>query len=407
MLTVKEGRTHVLTDRGGCKLVAGAVHTHTTASDGQYAANELVALAHDKGLGVLCITDHHANDWRYRLGLKLSRPSVMSFGVREYFDSIRSATDNSLGPIVLGGIEIMPHYRWTGIPPFLTCEAMKTLVVYGVDDPSIIETLPVHLDGKGKSEAEGRQTAQKVIDHVRARGGMAYWSHLEVDEKSAMLTAKMRYRPRPELLTETAGYTGFGCFPQGYQISCRPGGSWALRLAAAIENKTYDGPWVIGEADYHSGDQDEPYRNICNPVTVFMLKRLESSDVLSGLATGQMYAYLGHHFGESLLESYRVSSDDDTAAGESGQTVRTDRELSLHLKVSGFEKGCRLRVICKGKILKEENTRELTVTLPRPEGNGYACRAEAASPDGERIMTNPIFVAPEPEESSWRPSDTP
>lgn len=34
------------------------LHTHTTASDGQYAPAELVKLAKARGLSVLAITDH-------------------------------------------------------------------------------------------------------------------------------------------------------------------------------------------------------------------------------------------------------------------------------------------------------------------------------------------------------------
>ena len=34
------------------------LHTHTTASDGQYTPAELVRLAKEKGLSVLAVTDH-------------------------------------------------------------------------------------------------------------------------------------------------------------------------------------------------------------------------------------------------------------------------------------------------------------------------------------------------------------
>ena len=34
------------------------LHTHTTASDGQYAPEELVRLAKERGLQVLAVTDH-------------------------------------------------------------------------------------------------------------------------------------------------------------------------------------------------------------------------------------------------------------------------------------------------------------------------------------------------------------
>ena len=38
------------------------LHTHTTASDGQYTPSELVNKVADKGLSVLAITDHDTID---------------------------------------------------------------------------------------------------------------------------------------------------------------------------------------------------------------------------------------------------------------------------------------------------------------------------------------------------------
>ena len=38
------------------------LHTHSTASDGQYTPSELVRLAKDRGLEVLALTDHDTLD---------------------------------------------------------------------------------------------------------------------------------------------------------------------------------------------------------------------------------------------------------------------------------------------------------------------------------------------------------
>lgn len=43
------------------------LHTHSTASDGQYTPTQLVGLAKDKGLQLLALTDHDTLD-----GLELS-----------------------------------------------------------------------------------------------------------------------------------------------------------------------------------------------------------------------------------------------------------------------------------------------------------------------------------------------
>jgi PHP domain len=387
-------QSRVLAESDGYKLVAGVVHAHTTCSDGENTLNDLVRFAHSKGLGIVCITDHHFNDWRYRWGLRLNKPSVIQFGIAQYFAAIREAEMESCGPIVVPGIEIMPHYRWEGIPPFLRCEAMKNFVVYGIDDPEIIQNLPVRLDGKGKSEAEAVEIAQRVISYLRLHGGLVYWSHLEQDERFPFFTAEMRYRPRPYLLEQTSEYSGFGCFPEGYRETCQPGAIWDRLLEANVQAGKYTGPWVLGEADYHSGDRDEPYRNICNPTTVFSLRELDRHDVIAALTNGRMYAYMGHSFTQSVLHVYRASDPESGRIARSGETLHSSVQPTLEVSLRGFPAGCLIRLICAGKLLVEEKTRELTTQLPKPQGAGYACRIQAVSPEGEQILTNPIFIIP-------------
>jgi hypothetical protein len=220
-----------------------------------------------------------------------------------------------------------------------------------------------------------------------------YWSHLEEDERTTYLTARMRYRPRPELLSETVGYTGFGCFPHGYRESCRPGGRWDQKLGGALQSLSYDGPWVIGEADYHRGDEDAQYRNVGNPVTVFALRGLTSTEALRALSAGRMYAYAGHRCADSLLRLFRVSDPGSPRSAAAGETFRSRLAPILDVRVSGFRDGCRIRVICGGALFADIESRELQIALPTPTGHGYACRAEILGVGGEHIVTNPTFVA--------------
>jgi len=382
----------VLARSGDEYLVAGVVHCHTTFSDGQHRPENLVALAHEKGLGVVVITDHHFESWRYRFGIRVNRRSVLDHGTKAYLDAIHAAALQTPGPIVCPGIEVVPQYRWAGIPPFLRCLVAKTAVIYGIEDAGILDQLPVRLDGKGRSEAESTQIAQSLIDYVGDHGGLFYWSHLETAEKTSFLTASLQYRPNPELLQNTRRYTGFGCFPGGTGVSTEAGGYWDQRLGEAVAAGTRNGPWVLGEADFHRGDSDEPYQNICNPTTVFSLSDLNAPAVTDALAHGRMYAYRGRHFDQSLLEVYSITFPNGGAVAKSGQTLRGRGTPWLQIRVSGFQGSCVIRVVCDGRLLYECSGRELEVRLPAPDRTGYACRAEIVSPAGERIMTNPIFV---------------
>lgn len=69
--------------------IRGDLHTHSTASDGQYAPGELVRLAKDRGLALLALTDHDTVDGLdeaeaagRRLGLRVLRG--IELGAREY-----------------------------------------------------------------------------------------------------------------------------------------------------------------------------------------------------------------------------------------------------------------------------------------------------------------------------------
>lgn len=53
------------------------LHTHSTASDGQYSPSELVALAHKRGIEVLALTDHDTTD-----GVAEARAAGERLGVR-------------------------------------------------------------------------------------------------------------------------------------------------------------------------------------------------------------------------------------------------------------------------------------------------------------------------------------
>jgi hypothetical protein len=287
----------------------------------------------------------------------------------------------------------MPHYRWQGLPPFLRCLAMKTGVVYGIEDAAVLEAMPMQLDGRGHDETEARSAAQALIDYVRGHRGLFFWSHLEADEQTRFFTASIRYTPRPDLLATSQGYSGFGCFPHGERLGCQPGGAWDQRLAASAQAGRYDGPWVTGESDYHRGDSQLPYENISNPTTVFLLDSLSPGSVLAALREGRMYAYQGRAFRTSLLDRYEARGESANASAQSGGTLRCEEAPRLAIAVSGFAGGCSIRVICAGRIVAEHEGRELDIALPRPDAAGYACRAEIRSPGGEKIMCNPIFLA--------------
>ena len=79
------------------------LHTHSTASDGIYAPNELLRLAYAAGLGVLALTDHDSTN-----GVEEAAEAARSLGI-EFIVGIEINTEGSGGEVhVLG---YFPEYR--------------------------------------------------------------------------------------------------------------------------------------------------------------------------------------------------------------------------------------------------------------------------------------------------------
>jgi hypothetical protein len=383
---------------GGRVLVPAAIHAHSRFSDGTLSPRELAAAAAAAGLGVLCITDHHREEFRWRLGIALSRPSVVAGGAARYLDAL-AALGRSCGgrPVIVPGIEVMPHYAWSGLPPWLTCTAARTLTAYGVADPAVITALPVVLGARRAPPPE--TAAQAVIDALAAAGGVVLWSQPEADEAFRFGPATLRFRPAPELLERTSGYAGFGALPAGW-ASAAPGGRWDRLLAA----RRGQGPWAFGEADFHGPGHPAPYAALTLAVTVFETPCPDAAAVLAAMRSGACYALAGADPRQVTLDRHAAVAGDGRSAGSGGRLC-TDAAAWFECAVGGVggaaAAGARLRVVAGGRVLHDAPGIAARVALPVPAGAGYAVRALFEAPGGAatgapplRLVTNPVWIAP-------------
>ena len=142
------------------------VHVHSDVSTGQYTLEELVDLAQRQDIGVLLLSENYLNRVEYGLPpfralTRVSHDSPSVHGqLRAYRERVARVQAAHPGVLVVPGVEVMPHYRWTGSPLTLELtlhDTQKNLLVFGITDPSTLAALPVIGNG-----AAGAYTLQSV-----------------------------------------------------------------------------------------------------------------------------------------------------------------------------------------------------------------------------------------------------
>ena len=160
--------------RGGCVALAGLLwiavaeagepgqawqpvttvfHVHSDMSTGSDSLESLVAQARSYGIEAIILTDNFLLRYEYGLfplrGLirrTVALPSIMSSGVDRYFEMIREVNRRHPEVMVITGVEVVPHYYWTGsiFQKDLTMhDSQKDMLVVGMPTPEDYRHLPV------------------------------------------------------------------------------------------------------------------------------------------------------------------------------------------------------------------------------------------------------------------------
>ena len=147
--------------------VPAVVHLHSDLSTGQYTIEELAEMAERQGIGALLLSENYLNRVEYGLPpfRALTRVSQDSPSVHDrlgdYLDRVARARAARPG-VLLPGVEVMPHYRWTGSPltlELLVSDTQKNLLVWGLTDRATLAAIPVIGNGDG-----GEYSLQSVLD---------------------------------------------------------------------------------------------------------------------------------------------------------------------------------------------------------------------------------------------------
>lgn len=390
--------------------------------------------------------------------IRKERPSVIKTGVDHYLNQINGLNDTQQNVIVIPGVQSSPFYYWTGNPisdNMTANDFRRELIAVGMTDADDYNHLPVlHRmcfvsNGKniflclvavfglgwgvwrnrpGKKDKLGwivMGTAalvlvnfhpfyssiydpyhgpqnevpfQNLIDYVRARGGMTFWSHPESRYSTVskpLGPIQMKTEPYPEMLSQTRGYSGFAAIYGDTAMAQKPGMQWDEVLYEYSVGLREKPVWAIAEADYHGTRKNE---RLDQYQTVFIVKKKTRPAVLDAMAKGRMYAVLKQGEARPVLDDFKATDFINGKCAFSGQEIScySQPEISVHLTVSdGSICDAELLIIKNGKVIKnikgrtplQVHFRDMEDT---PRKSFY--RLEARIKNEGKIISNPIFV---------------
>jgi hypothetical protein len=130
-----------------------AVHVHSNVSTGSLSLDQIAEQAGRMGIDAVVFSENLA--LRYEYGLvpfhgvirrTVTLPSVVEYGVDRYLAAIAEAQARHPGVLLVPGVEVTPHYYWTGSLPgrnLTMHNAQKNLLVFGLSGPEDYKALPV------------------------------------------------------------------------------------------------------------------------------------------------------------------------------------------------------------------------------------------------------------------------
>ncbi|RPH73304.1 MAG: hypothetical protein EHM88_24245, partial [Candidatus Rokuibacteriota bacterium] len=137
---------------GALERVRGVLHVHSDLTTGDFSLEALVGLADQHGIGVLLLAENHRLRVTYGLPpfralTRVSRQAPsMADAPERYLARVAEVRQRLPHVLLIPGVEVMPHYYWTGSPLALDMTVhnlQKNILVFGVTDPVALATLPV------------------------------------------------------------------------------------------------------------------------------------------------------------------------------------------------------------------------------------------------------------------------
>jgi hypothetical protein len=153
--------------------VPAVVHVHSDLSTGDFSLEEVAQIAEKQGIGAVLLVENYLLRFEYGLPpfralTRVAREerSVVSLGLRRYLERVDQARRRFPRLVLIPGVEVIPHYFWTGSPANLALmlhNTQKNILVFGLPDEAAWAGLPATGNPGGRV-----YTWQSVADAVPA-----------------------------------------------------------------------------------------------------------------------------------------------------------------------------------------------------------------------------------------------
>src|SRR2546422_7769325 len=129
-----------------------SLHVHSDLSTGDFPLEQLCAMAEKQGIGALLLTENYLLRVEYGLPpfRALTRAvreerSVLDAGADAYLAPVSRARASNPRVLIVPGVEVLPHYFWSGSPLTLAMtvhNTQKNLLIFGIQDAATLRSLP-------------------------------------------------------------------------------------------------------------------------------------------------------------------------------------------------------------------------------------------------------------------------
>ncbi|HEY7648785.1 MAG TPA: hypothetical protein VID04_07240 [Methylomirabilota bacterium] len=156
-----------------------ALHLHSDLTTGDFSLDDLAKMAERQGTEALLISENYLLKIQYGLPpfRALTRVSyeergVLTGGLEAYLARVAEARRRHPRVVFVPGVEVIPHFYWTGAPWALTLhDIQKNLLVFGITDPEVLAALPTI--GNPHPQRYGWQSAADAVPVALLIPGLA------------------------------------------------------------------------------------------------------------------------------------------------------------------------------------------------------------------------------------------
>lgn len=162
----------VVAPRPALAALRGEIHVHSDVSTGDFSLDGLADLAEKQGVDVLMLSENYLVRIEYSLPpfraltrVTYADRSVRAYGIERFLARVAATQRRFPRLVIIPGVEVIPHYYWTGSPFDLDMtlhDTQKNLLIFGLSDAAKLRGLPVIGNGAGQF------TLASVIDVVPA-----------------------------------------------------------------------------------------------------------------------------------------------------------------------------------------------------------------------------------------------